>query len=216
MIDVREASASPVRSPQSMKISAMLGGVVIAAHGRHAGFGRMMVQKFLFMAQAHAGIHEIDGHYVRMPAGPLDAELQSRVEAELVAAGLARVEQEGGRGSRVEYEFYGDVVTLRADLTAVLGDRMTHFNYLSEQLGSLSKAGIEAVATLYAAWNDFLIDEQSPDRADIIREVLENWHPEKAAKFTADNLGIWLDWMERHNIVPNGTGPKTQTGRLFP
>ncbi len=93
---------------------------------------------------------------------------------------------------------------------------MERFDYLSNQLGSLTKNGIEAVATLYAAWNDFLIDGRTPDRADIIREVLENWHPEKSRKFTADELGTWLDWMERQNIVPDGTGPQTQTGRLFP
>ena len=93
---------------------------------------------------------------------------------------------------------------------------MERFDYLSNQLCSLTKNGIEAVATLYAAWNDFLIDGRTPDRADIIREVLENWHPEKPRKFTADELGTWLDWMGRQNIVPDGAGPQTQTGRLFP
>lgn len=215
-IDVREVAKVPVQASQSLHVSTMVAGVIIARHGQHFGFGRMMVQKFLFMTQACANAPEIGGDYERQAAGPLDRDLQNRVEAELGAAGLVRVRQEGGPGSRVQYEFLGDAAALRAELASALGDRMERFDYLSNQLGSLTKNGIEAVATLYAAWNDFLIDGRTPDRADIIREVLENWHPEKSRKFTADELGTWLDWMERQNIVPDGTGPQTQTGRLFP
>lgn len=215
-IDVREVAQVPARTSQSLHVSAMVAGVIIARHGQHFGFGRMMVQKFLFMTQACANAPEIGGDYERQAAGPLDRDLQNRVEADLEAAGLVRVRQEGGPGSRVQYEFLGDAAALRAELASALGDRMERFDYLSNQLGSLTKNGIEAVATLYAAWNDFLIDGRTPDRADIIREVLENWHPEKSRKFTADELGTWLDWMERQNIVPDGTGPQTQTGRLFP
>lgn len=215
-IDVREVAKVPAQASQSLHVSAMVAGVIIARHGQHLGFGRMMVQKFIFMTQACANAPEIGGVYERQAAGPLDRDLQNRVEAALEAAGLVRVQQEGGRGSRVQYEFLGDAVALREELASALGDRMERFDYLSNQLGGLSKNGIEAVATLYAAWNDFLIDGRTPDRADIVREVLENWHPEKSRKFTADELGTWLDWMERQNIVPDGTGPQTQTGRLFP
>lgn len=215
-IDVREVATVPAQAPQSLHVSAMVAGVIIARHGQHLGFGRMMVQKFLFMTQASASAPEIGGDYERQAAGPLDRDLQNRVEADLEAAGLVRVRQEGGPGSRVQYEFLGDAAALRAELASALGDRMERFDYLSNQLGGLTKNGIEAVATLYAAWNDFLIDGRTPDRADIIREVLENWHPEKPRKFTADELGTWLDWMGRQNIVPDGTGPQTQTGRLFP
>lgn len=215
-IDVRKIAKALAQASQFLHVSAMVAGVIIARHGQHPGFGRMMVQKFLFMTQACASAPEIGGNYERQAAGPLDRDLQNRVEADLEAAGLVRVQQEGGRGSRVQYEFLGDAVALRAELASALGDRMERFDYLSNQLGGLTKNGIEAVATLYAAWNDFLIDGRTPDRADIIREVLENWHPEKSRKFTADELGTWLDWMRRQNIVPDGTGPQTQTRRLFP
>lgn len=215
-IDVREVQASPVQIRKSLSVSVLLGGVIIAALGRHASMGRMLVQKHLFMAEAHAGVSELQGRYDRQAAGPYDAALQRGVEADLVAAGLLRVAQDGGPGSRVEYEFLGDAAVLRADLAVALGDRMARFDDTFRQLADLSKPGIEAVATLYAAWNDFLMDGKNPSRDDIIREVLENWHDEKRDKFTKSDLAIWLDWMDRHQIQPKGTGPKTQTGRLFP
>ncbi|OHC45150.1 MAG: hypothetical protein A2092_02640 [Rhodobacteraceae bacterium GWE1_64_9] len=129
---------------------------------------------------------------------------------------MLRVAQDGGPGSRVDYEFLGDAAALRADLALALGDRMARFDDTFHQLADLSKPGIEAVATLYAAWNDFLMDGKSPSRGDLIREVLENWHPEKREKFTRVDLETWLDWMDRRKIRPTGTGPKTQIGRLFP
>lgn len=215
-IDVRDEQASPVQIRKSLPVSVLLGGVIIAALGRHPSMGRMLVQKHLFMAEAHAGVSELQGNYDRKAAGPFDSDLQRRVEADLVAAGLLRVAQDGGPGSRVDYEFLGDAAALRADLAVALGDRMARFDDAFRQLADLSKPGIEAVATLYAAWNDFLMDGKKNSRDDIIGEVLENWHPEKAEKFTRADLVHWLDWMDRHQMVPTGTGPKTQTGRLFP
>jgi hypothetical protein len=39
---------------------------------------------------------------------------------------------------------------------------------------------VEISATLYAAWNDFLIDGAEPTDAQIIDEVLERWHEKKS------------------------------------
>src|SRR5690606_27108042 len=94
-IAVREAAKVPARASQSLHVSAMVAGVIIARHGQHLGFGRMMVQKFLFMTQVCANAPEIGGDYERQAAGPLDRDLQNRVEAALEAAGLVRVQQEG-------------------------------------------------------------------------------------------------------------------------
>lgn len=214
-IDVRAAIAAPARCLPDLEVSALALGAVIADHLQQDGFGRMMTQKYLFLIQTNATVHEIGGNFLRDAAGPYDGDLRKRAEKALENAGLVRVSQDGGHGSRVEYEFLGDAAALRADLAFVLGDRMERFNYLSSRLGGLNKKEIEAVATLYAAWNDFLIDGHSPGQDEIIREVLENWHEEKSKKFTADELKNWLGWMERQDIVPDGTGPRTLQGRLF-
>lgn len=214
-IDVREAVA-PVAVPrQSLRVSAMVAGFVIARYGRQPGHGRVWLQKMLFMAQTHANINEIDGHFLREPAGPLDRDLRDRVEADLTAANAIRVTREQGAREAYHYEFLGDAALMRADLSAALGARMEGFQRLTERLGDLNTKGIEAVATLYAAWNDLLIDGQTPSDSDITHEVLEHWHPEKSKKFSADELNTWLAWMRRQDIVPSGTGQKTYTGRLF-
>ncbi|MDT1064644.1 restriction endonuclease subunit S [Paracoccus sp. CPCC 101403] len=214
-INVCEAVALVAASRHSLGVSAMVAGVVIARYGRQSGHGRVWLQKMLFMTQTHANIDEIEGRFLREPAGPLDRDLRDRVEADLTAANAIRVTRVQGEREAYHYEFLGDAAQLRADLSAALGVRMDGFERLTDRLGDLNTKGIEAVATLYAVWNDFLIDGQTPGDSYITREVLENWHPEKSEKFSADELDTWLAWMRRQDIVPSGTGQKTYTGRLF-
>jgi type I restriction enzyme S subunit len=76
-------------------------------------------------------------------------------------------------------------------------------------LGDKKTEEVEIVATLFAAWNDALLDGQSPSDDWIIREVRENWHIEKQ-RFTAEKLGHWLDWMRKNHLVPTGKPPRTQ------
>jgi len=119
-IDVRDAQAVPA---QALQVSAMVAGVVIAGHWRQPNFGRVKLQKFLYLAQTHAGIPEIGGEFLREAAGPLDRQLQGQVEAELTAVGAIQVEQELGAGTAVRYQFQGDAAALAVvdDLCRVLG-----------------------------------------------------------------------------------------------
>ena len=66
----------------------------------------------------------------------------------------------------------------------------------------------EIIATLFAAWNDFLIDGHAPDDNEIIREVRENWH-EKKERFTPAQLRKWLGWLRQNDVVPTGRPPRT-------
>ena len=74
---------------------------------------------------------------------------------------------------------------------------------------------VEAITTLYAVWNDSLLDGEMPTDDRIIRGVLEEWHPEKKDKFSVADLKTWLAWMGRNGVVPTGTGSRTQLDRLF-
>ncbi len=214
-IDVREAVV-PVAVPQQLlNVSAMVAGIVIARHGRQSDHGRVWLQKMLFMAQTHANIDGIGGTYLRAANGPLDIGLRDQVEAELSAANAVRVTREPGDQGAYRYDFIGDASQLRADLAAKIGDRMDGFLRLMDLLGDMGTRQIEAVATLYAAWNDFLNDGKAPSDADLIHEVRENWHPAKKERLSAQYLADQLGWMRRQDIVPNGTGRKTYTDRLI-
>ena len=97
----------------------------------------------------------------------------------------------------------------------MLGDRIEQLDRLIALVADLDTRSVEAVATLYAVWNDFMLERHPIDDAAIVAGVLNDWHPEKRQKFRAEDLHTWLGWMRRHELVPRGTEPRTQHGRLF-
>lgn len=120
-----------------------------------------------------------------------------------------------GTGTAVTYTRLANAGQHKAELNALLGPKADDLRKLITTLADLDRRATEAVATLYAVWNDALIDGQTPDDAAIIHGVLNDWHAEKGDKFTAADLTHWLAWMKRHDIIPRGRGPRTTTGRLF-
>jgi type I restriction enzyme S subunit len=206
-----EATAAPASRPA---LPTLVAAEIVHRHRNTQRFGRVKLQKVLYLAQAHAGVHELDGHYLREAAGPLDRDLMARVEAGMERAGYFRACTDG-RGSRTAYEPLGNAGAHKAALKAQLGDRAERLSRLLDLLVDFEKKSVEAIATLYAVWNDALMDGGSPDEQSIIRGVLEDWHPEKGAKFREDELQHWLGWMRRNHVVPRGLGPKTETGRLL-
>jgi hypothetical protein len=67
----------------------------------------------------------------------------------------------------------------------------------------------EIVATLYGAWNDFLIDDIQPSDEQIVNEVLTNWHESKE-RIDRKRWIAMIDWMRQNGIVPTGYGVSTK------
>ena len=84
----------------------------------------------------------------------------------------------------------------------------TEFDRLIYALADKKTEEVEIITTLFAVWNDFLIAGVQPTDAQIISDVRENWHESKA-RFTPAELGRWLDWLRKENIVPRGLPPRT-------
>lgn len=214
-IDVR-GSAQVLPSPfNRAHARGMIATEIVERSAHQATFGRVKLQKIAYLAEAHAGVSELKGVYLREAAGPLDREMIHDMEREASTLAGIRVEQPDGAGSAVAYRLGDQRGTHRQDLTALLGDRAAKFDKLIDDMGTIDTKGAEAVATLYAVWNDALIDGEMPSDMEIKLTLLSEWHPEKARKFRIDELQIWLDWMRRHGLVPTGAGSKTSTGRLF-
>jgi type I restriction enzyme S subunit len=211
-IDVRSHAAVP--SAGKLDLRLIVGSAIVRSLARKPTFGRVKFQKLLFLAEVHAGF-DLGGKYTREAAGPLDRNLVADVERRLFQAGKVEILQPDGKGGQVEYRPANSGTKLETELAQLpepAGDRLT---CLIGLFADLDTRCTEAVTTLYAVWNDALIDGRQPTVKEIIDEVLNNWHPEKKEKFRADELETWLGWIDRQGLVPTGTGPKTQLGRLF-
>ena len=209
-----------VTSQASVKLSAndnvplLVAAEIIRKHERSQKFGRVKFQKIVYLAEAHCGVHEFGGKYQREAAGPLDRVLLNNLEGQLAETGLYQAEQ-AEDGGAVTYKALASGDDKRNALSRALGDRANRFRDMLVKLRDMDTHAVEAITTLYAVWNDFLIDGEAPDDRAIIKGVLEDWHPEKKDKFCVDELQTWLGWMRRNDFTPKGRGPRTSTGRLF-
>lgn len=213
--DVRGATKVKPFTVGRVRARGLIAAEIIERLAHQATFGRVKLQKVAYLAEAHAGVIELEGAYLREAAGPLDREMISDMEREAEAIAGVRIKQPDGPGSAVAYRIGDRHGVHRHDLVALLGDRAAIFDKLVRDIGTIDTKGAEAVATLYAVWNDALSEGEPLTDNEIVLAFLTEWHPKKAQKFRKDELQTWLDWMRRHDLVPTGTGPKTSTGRLF-
>ncbi len=208
-IDVRAKTVAVASKPDRTRFRLIVGAEIIHRHQNSQKFGRVKLQKELYLAEAHVGIGELQGNYLREAAGPLDRALIEDTERALEANGYYRARQPKGAGGAVTYTPLSKTGQHDADLKDLLGPRADALRSLITLLSDLDRRQVEAVATLYAVWNDALIDGQQPDDAAIIASVLTEWHAEKGEKFKDADLRHWLAWMKRQGLTPRGQGPRT-------
>jgi hypothetical protein len=65
----------------------------------------------------------------------------------------------------------------------------------------------EIFATVFAAWNNLLLDGRFADDETIVREARENWHSDKL-KIDRERFFAALEWMRKNNVIPKGEGKK--------
>lgn len=208
-IDIRENLPAVISPSDRDRFRLVVGAEVIHQHRSNPKFGRVKLQKALYLAEAHLGIGELQGNYFRQAAGPLDRALLEETERAVEMAGFYRASQADGAGTSVTYAPLSNAGRHSAELKSLLGPRADALGGLIALLRDFGTEAVEAIATLYAVWNDALIDGRQPDDSVIVKGVLTEWHEEKGKKFKDSDLHHWLDWMKRNGLTPRGQGPRT-------
>jgi type I restriction enzyme S subunit len=172
-------------------------------------FGRTAAMKLLYLAQAHVGL-ELDLRPVRDAAGPLDQWIYDferkgaredwfKVSTSTIANGKTKIAYQPGRMLAAQ--------CAQAERLLSAGQRKEYERVL-DLFADRTTEEAEIIATLFAAWNDFLIDGHSPDDDRIVTEVREHWH-EKKGRFAPTLLRQWLAWLRQNNLIPTGRLPHT-------
>jgi hypothetical protein len=65
----------------------------------------------------------------------------------------------------------------------------------------------EIVATVFAAWNNLLLDGKCPNDEQIVFEARENWHPDKL-KIERQKFFAAVQWLRDQGVVPEGKGKR--------
>ena len=188
-----------------------IGCYVVQKLASHKTFGRVALMKHEYLAEAHVGA-TLDGQYQRQAAGPLDSWVY-RFEEDAVREGWFTVEETKTRDGhkKIIYRKGAELdVKASAAFAALPQAQRDELDRMLTLLGGKPTEEVEIIATLFAVWNDSLIDGHSPSDDEIVTGFREHWH-EKKQKFTAKSLHTWLDWMRRNSLVPTGRGPRTRS-----
>lgn len=182
---------------------------IIKRMQHNQAFGRTFAMKLLYLSQQHIGF-ETHLEFEREAAGPFDKWIYDFERDGIAAGWFGRVEKSLSNGhTKIEYQVKSAIDEPVAFMNRVGSrEQRNELDRLFTLFADKKTEEAEIVATLFAVWNDFLLNGVSPTDEQIIQEVRENWHPAKA-KFLPEQLKQWLVWLRDNNIVPTGKGSKT-------
>lgn len=184
----------------------VLAAQVIATIGNKPTFGRIKLQKAMVLAEYHLRLDEIQSEPVRAAAGPFDNPMMRSVDSQLKRSQWYDYNQSQRGGKYVALAKAGGHTQY---FDRYWSDRRSGFDALMKTLEPMTTEQAEIVATLYAAWNDFLIDGTAVTDDALVAEVMNNWHPDKD-KITEQQWRAAIPWMRQHGLVPTGYGAHTR------
>ena len=165
--------------------------------------GRIQLQKCMFAAECLLNM-PFQTQFIRYEHGPYDPDLLN-IEEIINAKGWYTVL----KGSPVSYQKGKQFEEGLREYMDTFSDIDQKLEKIVDFLRPMKTSQAERVATLLAAWNDFIIDGIShPTDKEIIGEVVTNWTPNKANP----QYSTWQDTlykMREHRFVPKGSGVHT-------
>lgn len=208
---VKKSSAAP--NTDSPAFAAHIMAVAYHWHesgGKNKTFGHVKAQKTLHLVEALAQI-DLGRIPVKDAAGPNDFAHMRTAETwakdndyyEFVQRPMGKRGYDFVKGKRYNEWLAQALEAVEPYKTAL--DRVVKL------LMPLDTQKAELVATVYAAWNNLLLDGHTPTEAAIVQEARDNWHPDKQ-QYTRSQFHEAIDRLRSHGMVPTGTG-KRVTGQ---
>lgn len=208
-IDVRVYMAKPVMSATqySSGFAHQLLAAEILDRCNSQRMGRIKLQKLIHLCEYHGQVSEVQGDYSRKAAGPFDARAMAGISKNLKKQKWFEEVKEGERYVYRPLEKRGE----HKKYLAHWQDEMPRIDEVLGLLGNFRTRECEIVSTLYAAWNDLLIDGASADDAAILHEAssAERWHKSKE-QIAPERWTKALQWMKEKGLVPGGYGKHTR------
>lgn len=170
-------------------------------------FGRVKLQKILYLSEYHAQLPFQRSAYQRYAAGPHDPKAMYSIEGQMKKQKWfdSRL-REGGYGK--EYVPLERHEAYKQYYERYFADKHEAIQRIIDLLRPKDTQFCEVVATLYGVWNDFLLEGQQPDDTAMFREAVTNWAPEKK-KVPPSLWPKALSWMRENRLVPSGWGEPT-------
>ncbi|EMK19049.1 type I restriction modification DNA specificity domain protein [Leptospira kirschneri serovar Bim str. PUO 1247] len=180
--------------------------MVIDAHEKQSKYlenlNHVKCEKISHLVESYIGI-SLGRNPVKDAAGPDDFPHLKLVESRALKANYFGIQKQkigytylSKRGLQKVIDKVSKVLNL---------DEQGRIRNLIEATLKMDKEQAEIFATLYAGWNNLLLEGKKPSDEEIVYESRENWSPEKL-KLSRSRFFTALGWMRKKGYVPEGKG----------
>ena len=175
----------------------VLGGKIVKMFKDDNQFTDIKFQKLQYLAEQIIE-EDLDWNYYRQSAGPYDNKFMHSV--------FYRLEKNNWfKKCGNKYQPLGKVNDIDKYYQNYFGDKSDKLNKLFGLLQRGTEKFCEAVATIYAVWNNHIILKQEFNKEQIKTDFFD-WSNRKTIVFTEEEFEKALVWMQNHEIVPTGFG----------
>lgn len=193
---------APVHASSARFAQAVLMSKILEESSK--GMGRVKLEKTLFTIENYIGFN-FDTEYLREAAGPLDASIY---ECEKIITRRNKWFSMKTSNYGVSYAPTNDVDKYKKYYAKYFSEYNSEIERIIDVFRNYTTEQAEIIATLFAAWNDAIIDKKQFTDDDIVDDVLNNWHESKR-RFPRQ---VWLRAMNeirKNHIIPKGYGKHT-------
>ena len=174
------------------------------AKGNLENYGHVKAEKIAHMVEAHLGL-DLDRTPVKDAAGPNDYPHSRKVEHRARMAGFFDFHptETGAYQVKKLPGFEKHILRTREKL----GDRVQGVIDLMNLMVGMTTRQAEIFATVYAAWNNLLLEGKPVADEDIVTEARENWHTAKM-DIPREKFFKAIGWIRERNLMPKGMGKR--------
>lgn len=160
-------------------------------------FGHVKMEKMLFLTESICHI-DIGSHYHRDVAGPYDPRALRSIDSQLKKQKWFDVKrtEKGNRYVPMQNRGKHKIYFSRYYSTV-----LPTFEKIIDTFKTQNTERCEIVATLYSAWEDLLHSNKPFTDADIVNEVLNNWHESKK-RISKERWLSAIQWMRENGFAP--------------
>ena len=178
-------------------------GIINDRIGKKHTRGKVQLQKLLYLLDIHVGMN-VNTKYYRYEHGPYDRQLDCYIDVLIKNRWYERRHDNGE--ILIKGKNHDEFVRKYKNQ---FREKQMEINQLIDALRDMKTSQLERIATLYAVWNDFILEGEShPTDEKILHEVVTNWTANKANP----QDGTWklsLEKMKKLGIIPTGKGLHT-------
>lgn len=207
---VDDGQQTPVTTDQKAARTLLAAEITHQLHGQRT-FGQRKLQKVIYLAEHAARLAAVQGNYLRAAAGPHDRQLMNQVENELCNRQWYEC---------IDRETFGHAYR-------PLSQAGQHRQAYDSAWSTAERATIERVVdlmrdwdtdrcemtvTLYAAWNDFILEGRPVTDEAIVDEVMHSWNEAKLRFGKDEWLAVLAKMKKLETLTPTGFGQRTTGG----